>query len=189
MISHIDSFTSQISSKYVPYSLHRSTDHIWSILGIILVVLYKVSHLIPHKHLIYFIRHSLYIHLYQDRTTNSQLSHAVLSPRTPNARQTPRGRQDNHTDTSCITSTLDGNYRPSDLFIEPVNTTPSYGKPYVHNTYGRPNVTHISQHICGHIFTLGQYVLFRLSVSLELIWYIRVYVFVYTGTSIDNIDV
>ena len=101
-------------------------------------MLYKVSHLIPHKHLIYFIRHSLYIHLYQDRTTNSQLSHAVLSPRTPNARQTPRGRQDNHTDTSFITSTLDGNYRPSDLFIEPVNTTPSYGKPYVHNTmYGQ----------------------------------------------------
>ena len=97
-------------------------------------MLYKVSHLIPHKHLIYFIRHSLYVHLYQDRTTNSQLSHAVLSPRTPNARQTPRGRQDNHTDTSCITSTLDGNHRPSDLFIEPVNTTPSYGKPYVHNT-------------------------------------------------------
>ena len=96
-------------------------------------MLYKVSHLIPHKHLIYFIRHSLYVHLYQDRTINSQLSHAVLSPRTPNARQTPRGRQDNHTDTSCITSTLDGNHRPSDLFIEPVNTTPSYGKPYVHN--------------------------------------------------------
>ena len=97
-------------------------------------MLYKVSHLIPHKHLIYFIRHSLYVHLYQDRTTHSPLSHAVLSPRTPNARQTPRGRQDNHTDTSCITSTLDGNHRPSDLFIEPVNTTPSYGKPYVHNT-------------------------------------------------------
>ena len=134
MISHIDSFTSQISSKYVPYSLHRSTDHIRSILGIILVVLYKVSHLIPHKHLIYFIRHSLYVHLYQDRTTHPPLSHAVLSPRTPNACQTPRGRQDNHTDTSWITSTLDGNHRPSDLFIEPVNTTPSYGKPYVHNT-------------------------------------------------------
>ena len=98
------------------------------------LALYKVSHLIPHKHLIYLIRHLLYVHLYQDRTTNSLLSHAVLSPRTPNARQTPRGRQDNHTGTSCITSTLDGNHRPSDLFIEPVNTTPSYGKPYVHRT-------------------------------------------------------
>ena len=108
-------------------------------------MLYKVSHLIPHKHLIYFIRHSLYVHLYQDRPTNSPLSHAVLSPRTPNARQTPRGRQDNHTDTSCITSTLDGNHRPSDLFIEPVNTTPSYGKPYVHNTMDG-QMSHIQQH-------------------------------------------
>ena len=71
MISHMDSCTSQFSSKYVPYSLHRSTDHISSILGIILVVLYKASHLIPHKHILYFIRHSIYVHFYQDRTTTN----------------------------------------------------------------------------------------------------------------------
>ena len=125
-------------------------------------MLYKVSHLIPHKHLIYFIRHSLYIHLYQDRTTNSQLSHAVLSPRTPNARQTPRGRQDNHTDTSFITSTLNGNYRPSDLFIEPVNTTPSYGKPYVHNTMDG-QMSHMDQHIVNMVALTFSYLVTKIS--------------------------
>ena len=36
------------------------------------------------------------------------------------SRHSPRGRQDNHSDTSCIIPTLDGNHRPSDLFIDPV---------------------------------------------------------------------
>ena len=72
-----------------------------------------------------------------------------------NAHNTREYYKDNHSDTSCITSTLDGNHRPSDLLIEPVNTTLSYGKPYVPNTYGRPNVTQLCYFLTKGMYGFG----------------------------------
>ena len=68
-------------------------------------------------------------------------------PRSPEAahtysRHSPRGRQDNHSDTSCITPTLDGNHRPSDLFIDPVQMSHKYMYIYMINLYCMCSVRH-----------------------------------------------
>ena len=112
-----------MSPEYILYSLDRSTDpvlSIWSLVNAILVVYYSLLAWILHLHERYYIRHCLYVYLHQDR--NTKLRAFPRFPETAHtySRHSPRGRQDNHSDTSCITPTLDGNHRPSDLFIEPV---------------------------------------------------------------------
>ena len=112
-----------MSPEYILYSLDRSTDlvlSIWSLVNPILVVFYSLLAWLLHLHERYYIWLCLYVYPHQDR--NTKLRAFPRYPETAHtySRHTPRGRQDNHSDTSCITPTLDGNHRPSDLFIEPV---------------------------------------------------------------------
>ena len=143
-----------MSPEYILYSLDRSTDlvlSIWSLVNPILVVFYSLLAWILHLHERYYIWLCLYVYPHQDR--NTKLRAFPRCPETAHtySRHTPRGRQDNHSDTSCITPTLDGNHRPSDLLYRTrPNITPSYGKPSPPQYYGRPNVTHI--HVCDDLY-------------------------------------